>query len=406
MQWPNRGEALTTPTPGLRLRYAKRLVSPTERHGVPTEPSLPLAASPPLAQHYDRLVENGKIRDDAAQREILAALEQLSATLMAQPQPPSGLMARWFGRQAAPLPARGLYIWGNVGRGKSMLMDLFYADAPMEKKRRIHFHAFMQEVHARMHQLRQKGEDPVVALARQLAREAPLLCFDELQATDVADAGLLYRLFQGLFAAGVTVVSTSNHPPASLYTGGVQRERFGKFIELLKENMQVMSLSSAADYRHMQMKSMQRVYFYPLGPEADAFIEGALEHFCPDRAPRRDEIVAHGRHTPFMLYNHSIGRFSFAELCENPLGAADYLAISRRLDTVIITGIPRLGPENRNEARRFITLIDALYEGRVKLVCTADAAPEQLYAEGDGSFEFQRTVSRLAEMQSAPYLQE
>jgi cell division protein ZapE len=376
---------------------------------VPDLSSSPIPAASgisPLSIRYDRLVESGQIRNDPAQREILAALQELCLRLVRQRPAEKNLFSRWFGKATPAQKAQGLYIWGNVGRGKSMLMDLFYEDVAVARKRRIHFHAFMQEVHARMHQLRQKGNDPIIILAQQLAQETSLLCFDELQATDVADAGLLFRLFQQLFESGVTIVSTSNHPPASLYTGGVQRERFAKFITLLEENMQVMTLSSAADYRHMQMKSMKKVYFHPLGPEADAFIETVLQQFCPDGKSRADEIVVHGRHTPFTLYNHTIGRFSFSELCEGAMGAADYLAISRRLDTVILTGIPRLPPEKRNEAKRFVTLIDALYEGKVKLICTAEGPPEQIYGEGDGSFEFTRTVSRLAEMQSASYLQE
>jgi cell division protein ZapE len=301
---------------------------------------------------------------------------------------------------------RGLYIWGNVGRGKSMLMDMFFSEAQVEKKRRIHFHAFMQEVHARMHALRQEGSDPVVVLAQQLADETRLLCFDELQATDVADATLLYRLFDGLIGAGVVIVSTSNRPPASLYTGNVQRERFDKWIALLEGHMRVMPLSSATDYRHVQLKSLEQVYFWPLGEAADAAVEATLRHVCDDCRPQRDEFVVQGRHIPFTLYSQSVGAFSFAELCGAALGPADYLAIARRLDTVVVTGIPMLSADKRNEAKRFVTLIDALYEHKVVLICTADAPGDALYPEGDGSFEFRRTASRLAEMQSHNYLGE
>jgi cell division protein ZapE len=362
-----------------------------------------------LLNLYDELVESGHISDDVAQRDILAALQALMFQLVRGHNEKPPFYARWLKKREAAERVQGLYIWGNVGRGKSMLMDLFFHNVPDIRKRRVHFHAFMQEVHARIHHLRNDirySGDPVAVLAGQLAQETTLLCFDELQAADVADATLIYRLFQGLFDSGVTVVSTSNHPPATLYTGGVQRERFAKLIALIEGRMQVMALSSTADYRHMKLKSLHHVYFHPLGGGAEAFINDVLEHICADTTPREDTLSVQGRVTHFMRYNHSIGRFSFAELCESALGPADYLALSKRLDTVILTGIPRLTAEKRNEAKRFITLIDALYEHKVKLICTAEAAPEQLYSEGDGSFEFRRTVSRLAEMQSAHYLVE
>ncbi len=357
---------------------------------------------PALISLYQQRVDSGDIVDDAAQREVLKALQAL-ADALAKPKE-TGLFGKLFAK--APPAPQGLYIWGNVGRGKSMLMDLFFQEVRVEKKRRCHFHAFMQEVHARMHQLRQEGLDPVVVLAQQLAEETRLLCFDELQATDVADATLLYRLFDGLFAAGVVVVSTSNRPPASLYTGSVQRERFGKFIGLIEGHMKVMSLSSATDYRHMQLKSLEKVYFWPLGAEADEAVEAAIAHLCDDATAHKDEFVVQGRHVPFTLYSQSMGAFTFQQLCEQPMGPADYLAIAKRLDTVILTGIRKLSAEGKNTAKRFVTLIDALYEHKVVLVCTAEAPPEALYSEGDGSFEFKRTESRLAEMQSSNYLRE
>jgi len=382
-----------------------------------------------LLARYQQMVQAGTIKDDAAQREVLASLEALAAGL-----------GRKRGRFRKSAPVRGLYIWGNVGRGKSMLMDLFYENAPVAKKSRIHFHSFMQVVHARIHQLRKDGRgDPVMMLAKELAAETALLCFDELQATDVADASLLHRLFSGLFDAGVVIVSTSNHPPASLYTGGHQRERFNAFIALIEQHMQVAALSSPSDYRHMQIKSLRQVYFSPLGPMADGFIADVLEHVCGDARPTPDSISVQGRVTEFTSYSSpppaggrpggghnetaslnnaplltsplrgeelAVGRFTFTQLCEAALGPADYLAIAKRLDTVILTGIPKLSPEKRNEAKRFVTLIDALYENKVKLIATAEAPPAELYSDGDGSFEFKRTVSRLAEMQSEKYLQE
>jgi len=289
-----------------------------------------------------------------------------------------------------------------------MLMDLFFA-AASGTKRRVHFHAFMQEVHKRIHGIRTRPGyegDPVAELAMQVADENKLLCFDELQATDPADASLLHRFFSGLFEHGVTVVSTSNHPPASLYTGVVQRERFAKFITLLQENMDVLALSSAADYRRRQIKSMEKLYVWPLGPEADAFIEGVVSRLDGGKGAQKGHIDVQGRTIRFTQYSDTIGRFSFKELCSTNLGPADYLALADKLDTVILTDIPMLTPEQKNEAKRFVTLIDALYEHKVKLICTAAAAPDALYSDGDGSFEFQRTASRLVEMQSEKYLHE
>lgn len=352
-----------------------------------------------LHASYERLVTGGKIKNDAAQRDVLAALEALQQQLSKQP----GALGKLFKKGGV----KGIYIWGSVGRGKSMLMDLFYDTVPVERKKHIHFHAFMQDVHERIHGIRKRGGgDPVAVLAREIAEETALLCFDELQATDVADATLLYRLFSGLFEAGVVIVSTSNHPPVSLYTGGVQRERFGKFIALIEKQMDVVSLSSPLDYRHTQMQAMQKTYMHPLGAAADAFIAEAIEQLCANTHPKTETLAVKGRSLKFPVYDGSMGRFSFHDLCETALGAGDYLALAKRLDTLILTGIPQLPPEKRNEAKRFVTLIDALYEGRVKLLCTAAVAPEAIYEHGDGTFEFQRTVSRLKEMQSEKWFQD
>jgi cell division protein ZapE len=250
-----------------------------------------------LVGRYEELVKSGRIKDDPAQRQVLAALEALNCRLSQQPR--RSLLNRVMGVRKAD-SSRGLYIWGNVGRGKSMLMDLFFEHVPVVNRRRVHFHAFMQEIHSHIHRLRQEGRgDPVAVLAQKIAAETTLLCFDELQATDVADATLLYRLFQGLFAGGVTIVSTSNHPPASLYTGGVQRERFAKFIALIEERMQVASLSSPLDYRHLQIKNLQRTYLCPLGAEADAFIAGALDRIGGNKPPRRETLTVQGRPLTF-----------------------------------------------------------------------------------------------------------
>ncbi len=366
------------------------------------------AETPPLLAAYEARVESGLIQDDAAQRKVIATLDRTLSHL----RDANAAFHKFFGLGLPPEDKLNIYIWGHVGRGKSMVMELFFEAAPIEAKRRVHFHAFMQEVHERLHFYRKQGErgksgaDPVVMLARAIAKETRLLCFDELQATDVADATLLYRLFEELFAQGVVMVSTSNHPPVSLYTGGIQRERFNKFIALLKEKMEVVSLSSPSDYRYLQLRSLQEVYHVGLGESAERFIAQLLSHLGIKSEPVYDLLVVQGRSLSFTCYDDSIGRFTFRELCEQALGAADYLALSNRLDTVILTDIPTLPPEKRNEAKRFVTLIDTLYERKIKLICTAATSPEKIYAEGDGSFEFARTVSRLMEMQSAGYLGE
>jgi cell division protein ZapE len=350
-------------------------------------------------------VNAGDIQDDNAQRKLIPLLEDVRAQLLK----PKSAFGKLFKRDSANIQ-KSLYIWGSVGRGKSMMMDLFYNSIDLPNKRRVHFHAFMQEVHSRIHEFRKGGSrsrtgaDPVITLARDIAAETRLLCFDELQATDVADATLLYRLFDALFELGVTIVSTSNHPPVSLYTGGIQRERFVKFIQLLEANMKIASLSSQKDYRYLQLRSLQNVFYSPLDLGATAFITNTLSHLGITSEGKPDIFIVQGRTIPFVSYDDTIGRFSFAGLCEKPLGAADYLAIANRLDTVILTDIPQLSPEKRNEAKRFVTLIDTLYERKVRLIATASAKPEALYPEGDGSFEFGRTVSRLNEMQSAKYL--
>lgn len=369
----------------------------------PSQHPLPGCKTASLTDLYDQLVKDG-YQDDPLQRHVLGIFESLIRAFTANNNGLDKLFKRKTNR------GRGVYLWGGVGGGKSMLMDLFYRQAPVERKTRIHFHAFMQDVHSRIHRIRKEGSrgksgaDPVIVLAQQLAEETALLCFDELQATDVADATLLYRLFSVLFEAGVVVVGTSNHPPSSLYTGGVQRERFDKFITLIEEHMEVVPLSSPRDYRHSKMQAMRQAYVYPLGAEADRFVADALYQLCMNAHPKTGTISVKGRDIGFTLFDDSIGKFTFGELCGTALGPADYLEFARRLDTVILTGIPKLPPEKRNEARRFVTLIDALYEHKVKLLATAAVPPEEIYSDGDGAFEFQRTVSRLKEMQSEAWL--
>ena len=353
---------------------------------------------------YDKLVAAGELKRDPDQAAAARRLFDLCAALT---QTPKGLFGRLFGK--APTP-RGIYLWGGVGRGKSMLMDLFFANAPVEPKRRIHFHEFMLETHAAIHAHRAvSGDDPIPVVAERLAASARLLCFDELQVRDVADAAILSRLFTALFDAGVTIVSTSNRPPADLYKNGLNRQLFLPFIALLEERLDVVGLNGPVDYRMARLGGGP-TWFVPNGPEATRALSDAFfrltDYPVEDRAhvPTETIPVPGGRELFVPKSLKGVAVFSFTRLCRQPLGAADYLAIARRFHTVILVGIPRLSPELRNEAARFVTLIDTLYEHSVKLLAAADAPPAELYPAGDGVFEFERTVSRLNEMQSADYL--
>lgn len=301
-------------------------------------------------------------------------------------------------------PPRGLYIWGDVGRGKSMLMDLFFEEAPTAKKRRVHFNAFMVETHARIHALRRNGGgEEIAAVARMVANDATLLCFDEFQVTDVADAMILGRLFQQLFDLGVVIVATSNTAPKHLYEGGLNRQLFLPFIALIEEKLSIVEVNGPQDYRMQSMAGLD-IYITPLGPEADAKMDAAWRRLadCERGEPAALEVL--GRKLIVPQVANGVARFSFADLCAQPLAAADYLAIARAFHTVLIDNIPVLSPAKRDEARRFIVLIDTLYDTGTKLVCSAAAPPQALYPAGDGADAFRRTASRLTEMQSAEYL--
>ncbi|HEY0116445.1 MAG TPA: cell division protein ZapE [Allosphingosinicella sp.] len=356
---------------------------------------------------YQALIAAGELRPDPDQA---AAVEQLSA-LQAKLESGgarSGFFSRLLG--ARPEPVRGIYMWGGVGRGKSMLMDLAYDSIAFSPKRRIHFHEFMLGVHERLRAERAKESgDPVPPVALALAAEAKLLCFDEMVINNTADAMILSRLFAHLLDAGVTVITTSNRPPDDLYKNGLNRELFLPFIALLKERLDVVGLNGSTDYRLERLGGMP-TWHVPNGAAAtealrDAFFR--LTDFSVEDAahvPAYDLAVPGGRilHVPKSLKGVAV--FSFKRLCGEARGASDYLTIARNFHTMILVGIPRLGPENRNEAARFVTLIDALYEHKVKLLAAADAQPRSLYTQGDGAFEFERTASRLMEMQSAQYL--
>jgi cell division protein ZapE len=360
----------------------------------------------PLAA-YHKLCAAGRLRGDPAQSAAIRRLDALCHQLADDRAPRSGrLLARFGLGQAAPAP-RGLYLHGPVGRGKSMLMDLLYDAAPVDAKRRVHFHAFMLEVHRRLNEHRANAgldSEPLAALAQELAAEARLLCFDELHVQNIADAMILGRLFEGLLEAGVVMVATSNFAPDRLYEGGLNRERFLPFIEILKDRMDVIALDGATDHRLERLRDVP-VYHAPLGPATTARLEAAFAALS-DGAPGAAEAIAVGmRRLAVPRAARGVAWFDFAELCEQPLGAADYLALTERYHTLILADVPQLTPDRRNEARRFITLVDALYDRRVNLIVGAAAPPEALYPGGEGAFEFQRTVSRLMEMQSRAYIE-
>ena len=363
----------------------------------------------PVPERYAALVVAGELKADADQAAAVAALAAVQSALEAVP-PRGSTLWRFLGKK--PDPVRGLYLWGGVGRGKSMLMDLFFESVRIKRKRRAHFHEFMLDIHARLKVEREKEEgDPIPPLVEALADEARLLCFDEMVVNNMADAAIMSRLFTGLIAEGVTVVTTSNRHPDDLYKDGLNRQLFLPFIDLVKGRLDIIGLNGPTDYRRDRLGDA-RIWLVPNGSDATKALSETffrLTDYPPeDRAhvPTLELDVGGGRmlHVPKALKGVAV--FSFKRLCAEARGAPDYLAIARRFHTVIMVGIPVLGPQNRNEAARFVTLIDALYEYRVKFLASADAAPDLLYPEGDGRFEFERTVSRLLEMQSEEYLAE
>jgi cell division protein ZapE len=356
---------------------------------------------------YNTLVAAGELRADPVQADAAARLQRLQAELEAVP--PRGSLLWRLGR-AKPPPARGIYLWGGVGRGKSMLMDLYYDCLDIRRKRRVHFHEFMIEVHDRLrHERMKEAGDPIAPVVAALADEARCLAFDEMVVNNSADAMIMSRLFTGLVEKGVTLVTTSNRAPTDLYKDGLNREHFLPFIALIEQRLDVVPLNGPTDYR-MERLAGVKTWHVPSGAESTAAVRQAffqLTDYPPEDAknvPTAEIDLGGGRilHVPKSLKGVAV--FSFKRLCGDARGSNDYLSVARRYHSVFIVGVPKLGPENRNEAARFVTLIDALYEHKVKLIATANAAPTALYEAGDGHFEFERTVSRLMEMQSADYL--
>lgn len=363
---------------------------------------------------YRELVAAGELRPDPEQAAAAARLDALQQELEV-PTPTAGFFGKLLGRKSAPAP-RGLYMWGGVGRGKSMLMDLFHDNLNVTAKRRAHFHEFMLDVHARLREERKKESgDPILPVAAAIAAETRVLCFDEMVVNNSADAMIMSRLFTALLVeGGVTIVTTSNRAPSDLYKNGLNREHFLPFIALVESRLDVLTLNGPTDYRLQRMQGVG-TWHVPIGPESTEAVRTAffkLTDYPPEdseHVPSAELDVGGGRllHVPKSL--KGVGVFSFKKLCGDARGAADYLAIARNFHTIIVVAIPRLGADFRNETARFITLIDALYEHKVKLIATADAEPANLYDWGgkgddEGRFMFDRTVSRLMEMQSQDYL--
>ncbi|MGY6636431.1 MAG: cell division protein ZapE [Erythrobacter sp.] len=359
---------------------------------------------------YEELIASGELRPDPDQRAAAERLAQLQTKLEA-PSPKPGLLARLTRSASAPSAIRGLYMWGGVGRGKSMLMDLFHDCLGIREKRRVHFHAFMQEVHAALREARKsESGDPIPPVAARLASGLKVLAFDEMVVNNSADAMIMSRLFTALIRDhGLTIVTTSNRAPCDLYKDGLNREHFLPFIALIESDLDVLTLDGPVDYRLDRIGGLA-TWHTPLGQAATDKVREAffrLTDFAPEDAehvPSQELMVGGGRKLYVPKSLKGVGVFSFKKLCAEARGAADYLAIAREFHTVVLVGIPQMGPENRNEAARFVTLIDALYEHRVKLFATAAAEPAALYTAGDGAFEFERTVSRLMEMQSDEYM--
>ncbi|MBS0562331.1 MAG: AFG1 family ATPase [Proteobacteria bacterium] len=390
---------------------------------LPTPSPLPAELRDGPLPAYRALVAAGALTADPSQTAAAERLQRLWARLRAYDPPlrpianggsGGGSGGGFIGRLLRRKPTdeapheypNGLYLVGEVGRGKSMLMDLFFAAAQVPRKKRIHFHQFMQQAHARIHAWkRAHGDtaDPIPPLADSIATEAALLCFDEFQVNDIADAMILGRLFQALFDRAVVVVATSNTAPDDLFKGQPGRDAFLPFIALLKQRLDVLVLEGGRDFRRIRLRNLP-VWYVPTNARAEAALDAAFAELTGGALARAERLTVMGRTLTVPLAAAGVARFDFQALCGAALGPGDYLALATHFHTLVLDGVPRLSPDNHDEARRFITLIDALYDHRVKLIASADAFPDQLYQRGEGARAFERTASRLVEMQSEAWL--
>jgi cell division protein ZapE len=390
----------------VRTRYLRYHVM----DALPTDP----ATRGPLPA-YRAKVAAGELAPDAAQQLAAERLQALWVRLRGYNPPPrpangGGLLGRLLRRKPTDEGGEdrpdGLYLVGEVGRGKSMLMDLFFAAADVPRKQRIHFHRFMQNVHTRFHAFKRahpETEDPIPPLADSIAADAALLCFDEFQVNDIADAMILGRLFQALFERGVVVVATSNTAPDDLFKGQPGRDAFLPFIALIKQKLDVLMLDAGRDFRRARLRGM-RTWHVPADARAERALDAAFAELTGNAPPRPTTLTVMGRKLVVPLAAEGVARFDFSALCGTALGAGDYLALATHFHTLILDGIPRLSPDNYDVARRFIVLVDTLYDHRVKLLASAAATPDQLYLRGENARMFERTASRLDEMQSQDWL--
>jgi cell division protein ZapE len=358
---------------------------------------------------YRSMREANELMRDPTQKLAVEKLQSLHHALKGYQPAGDSFLAGWkdrfgLGRRTEE-PPMGLYLYGPVGRGKSMLMDLFFDTAPVERKRRVHFHAFMLEIQQRLNELRKKEKrvDPLMRVAADVADESWLLCFDEFHVVNIADAMILGRLFEAFFEHGVVVIATSNVAPRDLYKGGLQRDRFLPFIDLIVDKLDILDIGAGTDFRLDRLKG-EPVWHTPISRAATASLDAAFATLTDNAEPAPFEIEVQGRVIHAHQAARGIARFTFDELCNKPRGASDFLAIATQYHTVMVDNIPILDERERDAAKRFVVLIDSLYEHHVNLFASADGEPDQLYMKGDTAFEFQRTVSRLMEMQAEDYL--
>lgn len=366
-----------------------------------------------ILDEYRRRVARDELAPDDAQLDLARRLDRLSEELSGyRPQAREPRWRRLLGAGNSRAAPRSLYVWGGVGRGKTMLMDLFHEHAPLKRKRRVHFHRFMQEVHESLHAIRQKQRsghlwedaDPIALVCREIAEDAVLVCFDEFQVTDITDAMILGRLFEALFGTGLVIVATSNTPPRDLYRDGLNRNAFEPFIAMLEEKLDIVHLTSPRDYR-LDRIAGESLYVTPLGPDAESQIERLWRELTSGSEARSHSLQVAGRTLEVTRSAGGVARFSFADLCERPLGARDYIAVAEAFHTVVLENVPHLPRAHHNAARRFSILIDTLYDRGIRLVVSAAAPPDEIYEGSGAGGEFARTVSRLHEMCSQDYWQ-